>query len=167
MGNANYAKSVATFKSASLRSFDDTTEKHLRCLHSLGQDNNQLNQMQVLAMMQSKLRNVLVKLEEMKLEGEEWTVENFRRLLKRHTNAQETGDLQTKLIQKPDESSRPPSQTNCIHITQIQRIPQEKAYYLTNTKNLDLEEIASFAVMSNIAGMNALDTLTSSPAENN
>ena len=75
MVNAYYAKSVATFKSASLRSFYDTTEKHLRCLYSLGQDNNQ---MQVLSMMQLKLpRRVLVKLEEMKPEGEEWTVENF------------------------------------------------------------------------------------------
>ena len=50
---AHYAKlmnlPVATFKSASWRSLYDTTEKHLRCLHSLGQDDNQ---MQVLSMMQ-------------------------------------------------------------------------------------------------------------------
>ena len=66
---------VATLKSASLRSFFDTTEKHLRCLCSLEEDDNQ---MQVLLMMKSKLpRSVLVKLEEMKPEGEEWTVENF------------------------------------------------------------------------------------------
>ena len=50
---------------------------------------------------------------------------------------------------------------------QARSIPQEKAYCLTNTKNLDLEEIASFAMMSNIGVMNAVDTLTSNPAENN
>ena len=53
-------------------------------------------------------RSVLVKLEEMKPEAEEWTVEIFRRLLKRHINDQKAGDLQTKFFQKPDESSRPP-----------------------------------------------------------
>ena len=98
MVNAHYAKlinlPVGTFKSALLRSFYDTTEKHLRCLHSLGQEDNQ---MQVLSMMQSKLpRSVLMKLEEMKPEGEEWTVEKFRRLLKRHISAQDAGDLQAK-----------------------------------------------------------------------
>ena len=96
MVNAHYAKlinlPVATFKSASLRSFCNTTEKHLRCLRSLGQDDNQL---QVLSMMQLKFpRSLLLKLEEMKPEGEEWTVENVRRLLKRHINAEEAGDLQ-------------------------------------------------------------------------
>ena len=49
-----------------------------------------------------------MKLEEMKPEGEEWTVKNFRRLLKKHIIAQEAGDLQTKLFQKPDKSLRPP-----------------------------------------------------------
>ena len=110
MVNAHYVKlinlPVATFKSASLRSFYNTTEKHLGYLRSLGQDDNQ---MQILSMMQSKLpQSVLVKLKEMKPEGEEWTVENFRRLLKRHINAQEAADLQVKLFQKPDESLRPP-----------------------------------------------------------
>ena len=46
MINAHYAKmtnlTAATCKAASLRSFYDTTEKHLRCLHSLGEDNNQI-----------------------------------------------------------------------------------------------------------------------------
>ena len=112
MVNAHNAKlinlPVATFKSASLRSFYDTTEKHLRCLRSLGQDDNE---MQVLSMMQLKLPwSVLVKLffffffyiklklEEMKPEGEGRTVKNFRRLLKKHIIAQEAGDLQTKLF---------------------------------------------------------------------
>ena len=71
MVNAHYAKLinllVAAFNSASLRSFYDTIEKHLRYVRSLGQDDNQ---MQVLSMVQSKL-------EEMKPEGEEWTVKNF------------------------------------------------------------------------------------------
>ena len=102
MVNAHYAKLinllVAAFNSASLRSFYDTIEKHLRCVRSLGQDDNQ---MQVLSMVQSKL-------EEMKPEGEEWTVKNFWRLLRRHMNAQEAADLQAKLFQKPDESLRPP-----------------------------------------------------------
>ena len=75
-------------------------------LRSLGQDDNQ---MQVLSMMQSELpQSVLMKLEEKKPEGEEWTVEKFKRLLKRQISAQEDGDLQAKLYQKPDESLRPP-----------------------------------------------------------
>ena len=169
MVNAHYAKlinlPVATFKSASLRSFCNTTEKHLRCLRSLGQDDNQL---QVLSMMQLKFpRSLLLKLEEMKPEGEERTVENVRMLLKRHINAQEAGDLQVMLFQKPDDSSRPPISNKLTHTIQTWSIPQEKAYYLTNTKNLDLEKIASFAMMSNIGVMNAVDTLTSNSAENN
>ena len=132
MVNAHYAKliniPVATFKSTSLRSFYDTTEKHLRCLHSLGQDDNQ---MQVLSMMQSKLpRSVLVKLEEMKPGGEEWTVEKFRRLLKRHISAQEAGDLHAKLFQKPDESLRPP-------------ISSKLYPYNTNTKHSTEERLLS------------------------
>ena len=58
------------------------------------------------------------------------------------------------------------SQTKYIHTTQTWSI-QEKAYYLTNNKNWDLEEIASFAMMSNIGVVNAVDTLTSNPTENN
>ena len=119
MVNAHYAKlinlPVVTFKSASLRLFFDTTEKHLRCLHSLGQNDNE---MQVLSMMQSKLlQSVFVKLEEMKPEGEEWTVENFQGLLKRHINAQEAGDLQSflKYLMNHQELQ---SQTNYIHATQ-------------------------------------------------
>ena len=36
-----------------------------------------------------------------------------------------------------------------------------------NTENLDLEKNASFAMMSNIGVMNAVDTLISNSAENN
>ena len=148
---------MAKFKSASLRSFYDKNEKHLRCVRSLGQDDNQ---MQVLSMMQSKLpRSVLVKLEEMKPEGEEWAVENFRRLLKRDINAQKAADLQAKLFQKPDDSLRPPISnklypynTNTKHSTEESKLSKE-------TKNLDLERSASFAMMSN-----AVDTLTFNPA---
>ena len=148
---------MAKFKSASLRSFYDKNEKHLRCVRSLGQDDNQ---MQVLSVMQSKLpRSVLVKLEEMKPEGEEWAVENFRRLLKRHINAQKAADLQAKLFQKPDDSLRPPISnklypynTNTKHSTEESKLSKE-------TKNLDLEKSASFAMMSN-----AVDTLTFNPA---
>ena len=119
-------------------------------------------------MMQLKFpRSLLLKLEEMKPEGEERTVENVRMLLKRHVNAQEAGDLQVMLFQKPDDSSRPPISNKLTHTIQTWSIPQEKAYYLTNTKNLDLEKIASFAMMSNIGVMNAVDTLTSNSAENN
>ena len=102
----------------------------MRLLRSLGQDDNQ---MQVLSMMQSKLPlSVLMKLEEMKPEGEEWTVEKFRRLLKRHISAQEAGDLQAKLFQKPDESLRPlisnklyPYDTNTKHSTEESLLSNE------------------------------------------
>ena len=97
-------------------------------MRSLGQDDNQ---MQVLSMMQSKLpRSVLVKLEEMKPEGEEWTVEKFRRLLKRHISAQEAGDLQAKLFQKTDESLRSP-------------ISNKLYSYDTNTKHSTGESLLS------------------------
>ena len=61
--------------------------------------------------MQSKLPwSVLTKLEEIRPEVEELTVENlnFQRLLKKHIHSQKAGDLQTKLFKKHDESSRPP-----------------------------------------------------------
>ena len=108
MADAHYAKMMnmpmATYRATSLRTFYDTTEKHLRCLRSLGEDDNQ---MQVLSMLKSKLpRSVLLDLERMKAEDEEWTVKNFRKLLQRHINAQEACDLQTKLFQKYDESPR-------------------------------------------------------------
>ena len=132
MVNDHYGKlinlQVATFKSASWRSFYDTTKKHLGCLRSLWQDDNQ---MQVLSMMQSKLpRSLLAKPEEMKSEGEEWTVENFRRLLKRHINTQEAGVLQGKLFQKSDESLRPP-------------ISSKLYLYDTNTKHSTGESLLS------------------------
>ena len=86
---------VATYKSTSLRSFCDITEKHLRCLRLLRQDDNQ---MQILPMLKSKLpRNALLELEKMKPENEEWTVK-----LLRHIN------IQMKLFHKPDESLKPP-----------------------------------------------------------
>lgn len=96
MINAHYAKVInlpaATYKAASLASFYDTTEKHLRSLCSLGEDNNQ---MQILSMMQSKLpRGVLVDLEKMKSEDEERTVINFQKFLNRHINALKAGDIQ-------------------------------------------------------------------------
>ena len=88
----------------------------MRCLRSLGQDDNQL---QVLSMMQLKFpRSLLLKLEEMKPEGEERTVENVRMLLKRHINAQEAGDLQVMLFQKPDDSLRPPISNKLTHTIQ-------------------------------------------------
>ena len=57
------------------------------------------------------------------------------------------------------------SKTNYIHTTQTRSIPQEKTYYLT-TENRNLEEIASFAMMSNIGVVNVADTLTPNLAKN-
>ena len=166
---AHYAKlmnlSVASFKSASWRSFYNTTEKHLRCLHSLGQDDNQ---MQVLSMMQSKIPpSVLVKLAEMKPEGEEWTEENFQRLLKRHINAQEAADLQTKLFQKPDESLRPPISNKLYPYDTKTKHSTSECLLSNEHQKPRLEETASYTMMSNIGVMNAIDTLTSNPAKNN
>ena len=58
------------------------------------------------------------------------------------------------------------SKTNYIHTTQTRSIPQEKTYYLMKTENRNLEEIASFAMMSNIGVVNAADTLTPNLAKN-
>ena len=64
-----------TYKASSLRNFYDTTEKHLRFLRSLGQDDSQ---MQVLSMLISILPRIAsIKLEEMKHTDEEWTVKSF------------------------------------------------------------------------------------------
>ena len=73
MIDAHYAKMMnlplANHRSYSLRVFYDTTEKHLRCLKSLGEDDNQK---QLLTMMKSKIpRSILFDLEKMKPEGEE------------------------------------------------------------------------------------------------
>ena len=73
MIDAHYAKMmnlpVATYKSTPLRSFYDITEKHLHCLHSLREDDNEI---QILLMLKSKLpRNVLLEWEKMKTENKE------------------------------------------------------------------------------------------------
>ena len=55
---------MATYKATSLRVFCDTMEKHLRCLQSLGEDDNNT---QILTVLQSKLpRSVLLQLEKIK-----------------------------------------------------------------------------------------------------
>ena len=77
--DAHYAKlmnlPMATYKVTSLRTFHDTTEKQMRFLQSLGEDDNQ---MQVLPMLKSKLpHSVVTDLGKMKVENEEWTVETL------------------------------------------------------------------------------------------
>ena len=114
MIDAHYAKlanmSPPTYKATSLRTFYDTTEKHLRCLRTLGEDDNQ---MQVLSLMKSKLpRSLIVKLEEQKPDDEEWTVKKFRKLLNKHINCQEAGDLQMKLHNTRDENAIRPQSGN-------------------------------------------------------
>ena len=72
MIDAHYAKlaniPAPTYRATSLRTFYDTTEKHLRCLRTLGENDNQ---MQVLSLIKSKLpRSLIVKLEDQKPDGE-------------------------------------------------------------------------------------------------
>ena len=95
---------MATYKATSLRTFYDTTEKHLRCLQTLGENDNQT---QVLSILRSKLpRSVLMKLEELKPVDESWTLKNFRKLLNEHISRLEACDLQMELYHKQDESSK-------------------------------------------------------------
>ena len=54
------------------------------------------------------LRNVLLELEKIKPENEELTVKTFRKLPKRHIEAQEACDIEMKLFRKLDESPKPP-----------------------------------------------------------
>ena len=55
-------------------------------------------------MMKSKLpRNIISKLEEQKDENDEWTVETFRKRLKRYITAQEAGDQQLRLHHSRNE----------------------------------------------------------------
>ena len=69
-------------------------------------------------MLRSKLpRSVLVELERMKNENESWTVEKFRKLLKRHINIQEAGDIQVKLFLKSEDQLRSPH-TNKINVNE-------------------------------------------------
>ena len=65
------------------------------------------NHMQVLLMLKSKLpRSVVVDLDKIKTENEEWTVKKFRKLLLRHINVQKGRNLQIKLFKKNDEVRR-------------------------------------------------------------
>ena len=119
--------------------------------------------------MQSKLPwSVLTKLEEIRPEVEELTVENlnFQRLLKKHIHSQKAGDLQTKLFKKHDESSRPPILNELYPYSTNTKYYTGESLLLTNAKNRDLEEIASFVMMTSIAVMNAIDTLTSNLVKN-
>ena len=62
-------------------------EKHLRCLQSLGEDDNNT---QILAVLQSKLpRSVLLQLERIKERTDEWIVEKFGELLCHHISTLE------------------------------------------------------------------------------
>ena len=100
MIKAHFAKlmnlPMATYKTTSLRTFYDTMEKHLRCLQSLGEDDNNT---QILTVLQSKLpRSVLLQLERIKERTNEWTVKKFREVLHHHISTLEACDLQTKLF---------------------------------------------------------------------
>ena len=87
---------MATYKATSLRVFCDTMEKHLRCLQSLGEDDNNT---QILTVLQSKLpRSVLLQLEKIKERADEWTVKKFREVLHHHISTLEGCDLQTRLF---------------------------------------------------------------------
>ena len=104
--DAHYAQMmnlpIATYKTSSLRSFYDTTEKHLRALKALGED---INQKQILSMIKSKLpRNVITRMEEFKDDKEEWSVESFRKRLQKIINAQEAGDIQYRFMAKPEDT---------------------------------------------------------------
>ena len=100
MIKAHFAKlmnlPMATYKTTSLRTFYDTMEKHLRCLQSLGEDDNNT---QILTVLQSKLpRSVLLQLERIKEKADEWTVKKFREVLHHHTSTLEACDLQARLF---------------------------------------------------------------------
>ena len=117
MIDAHYAKMMnmpmATYKAVSLRLFYDSTEKHLRCLRSLGEDDDQSH---ILMMLKSKLpRSVLSKMEEMKPIDEEWTVKKFRKSLQRYITGQEACDLQMKLFHGHDESLKSPGTNRSSH----------------------------------------------------
>ena len=87
---------MATYKTTSLRTFYDTMEKHLRCLQSLGEDDNNT---QTLTVLQSKRpRSVLLQLDRIKERTDEWTVKKFREVLHHYILTLETCDLQTKLF---------------------------------------------------------------------
>ena len=87
---------MATYKTTSLRTFYDTMEKHLRCLQSLGEDDNNT---QILIVLQSKLpHSVLLQLQRIKERTDEWTVKKFREVLHHHISTLEACDLQTKLF---------------------------------------------------------------------
>ena len=87
---------IATYKATSLRTFYDTMEKHLGCLQSLGEDDNNTK---ILTVLLSKLpRSILLQLEKMKERTDEWTVKKFRQILHHHISTPEAYDLQTKLF---------------------------------------------------------------------
>ena len=87
---------MATYKTTSFRTFYDTMEKHLRCLQSLREDDNNT---QILTVLQSKLpRSVLLQLERIKERANEWTVKKFGEVLHHHTSTLEACNLQTRLF---------------------------------------------------------------------
>ena len=102
---AHYSKlaniSPPTYNTISLRTFYDTTEKHLRALHSLGQD---VNHTELLVSIKSKLpQSVREKLEQQKDWNEGWTMENFRKQLRRFIDMKEETAYQVRMYQNPNE----------------------------------------------------------------
>lgn len=81
---------MAMNKLFSLRTYFDPTQEHLCVLQSLGEN---IEQRQLLSMMKSKLpQNIISNLEEQEDENEEWTVDIFRKRLKRYITTQEAGE---------------------------------------------------------------------------
>ena len=81
---------IAINKTLSLRTYFDETKKHFHASQSLGEN---VEQQKLLSMMKSKLpQNIKSKLEEQKDQTDEWTVETFRKKLKRYITTQEAGN---------------------------------------------------------------------------
>ena len=93
---------IAMNKTLSLRTYFDITEKHLHALQPLREN---IEQKQLLSMMKSKSpRNIISKLEEQKDENYEWTVETFRKRLRKYITAQEVGGQQLRLYHSRNEN---------------------------------------------------------------
>ena len=136
MIKAHFAKlmnlPMATYKTL-LRTFYDTMEKHLRCLQSLGGDDNNT---QILTDLQSKLpRRVLFQLERIKERTDEWTVNKFREVLHHHISTLEACDLQTKLFTNTETDKE--SSTNVT--------PSEKTFtYGNGPRSFTVETLLSY-----------------------
>ena len=123
--------------------------------------------MQILSLLKSKLPcTVLIKLEELKPEDEQWTVKKFRKVLNRHIKSLEAGYLQMKLHHNREEHPQRYSNGGKSLPSDTNNNATERCCFRMSEPRTNSDENAFFA-KANTGVMNARNTQIYNPDGNN